>query len=126
MGKINEIHIIGRVSQSGEIKPTANNLLYKFSIAVDGGKGKPSSFFNITAWDKMAEECSNIITKGAVVYVEGYLKQDTWKDKTTGANRSTVGIVATHVELEEDGKGQTQQKAEELPVDDDPYGECPF
>jgi len=112
MKRLNEIRIIGRVTQAGEIKPTANNLLYKFSIAVDG---KKTSFFNVIAWDKTATSCSKLLSKGKAVYIEGYLKQNTWKDKETGANRSIVGIVANYVELvESDNKDKKSCKTETL------------
>ena len=56
MKRLNEIRIIGRVAQVGEIKPTANNLLYKFSIAVDG---KKTSFLMLSHGIKLPHRVVN-------------------------------------------------------------------
>lgn len=58
-----------------------------------------SNFFNVTIWGKTAENLKPYLTKGKLVAVEGYLKQDRWQDKETGKTRDRVFIVANNIQL---------------------------
>lgn len=54
-------------------------------------------FMRCTAWNKMAENVSESLTKGTRVIVTGNLRTDTWKDKNTGENRSAINLDTTDV-----------------------------
>ena len=56
-----------------------------------------ASFFDVEAYGKMAEYCSEKAKKGRGVRVVGRLKQDTWKDDA-GKSLSKVYVVAEHIE----------------------------
>jgi len=56
------------------------------------------SFFDITAWAKMAETLSQYLVKGKQIIVSGELEQDRWEDKD-GNKRSKVGITANAIQL---------------------------
>lgn len=74
------------------------------SIAVNRSKKQgdqwvdEASFFDITIWGKTAENLKPYLVKGQKIAVQGFLKQDRWKDQD-GNNRSRVSIVAESVEL---------------------------
>jgi len=91
----NGAHFIGRLTTDPKVDvlPTGTKKV-SFSIANNyyGGPSKPEgvNFFDIVCWGKLGEVCETYLRKGAQVYVEGEMRQDVWKDKTTGGTRSRV------------------------------------
>ncbi|POR04082.1 single-stranded DNA-binding protein [Alkalispirochaeta sphaeroplastigenens] len=57
-----------------------------------------TSFFDVEAWSRLAENCAEYLKKGRGVRVVGRLKQDRWKD-AEGQPRSRIKVVAEHVEF---------------------------
>lgn len=55
------------------------------------------SFFDIEAWNRIAETCSQYLTKGRGVRIVGRLKQERWQQN--GQNRSKIIILIEHVEF---------------------------
>ncbi len=81
-----------------------------------------ASFFDVEAYNQLAEWCGKKATKGRGVRVVGRLKQDTWKDEN-GKSASRIYVVAEHIEYNpvkktdsaaEDSK--ENQKEESAPV----------
>jgi single-strand DNA-binding protein len=56
-------------------------------------------WFNVSAWDQLAEHAARLLRKGARVRVEGRLKPGQWIDKDTGETRPTIEIVADDITL---------------------------
>lgn len=54
--------------------------------------GDPS-FFNVTAWNALAERCADVLHKGDPVMVTGRLKQRSWENEA-GEKRSTYNVMA--------------------------------
>jgi single-strand DNA-binding protein len=83
---------------------------------------KEVSFFDVTAWTRLAEVCGEYLKKGRGVRVVGRLKQDRWTDPD-GKPHSRILIVAEHVEFKpqinkdkdqgEDGQEKEAQAAEQ-------------
>ena len=62
----------------------------------------------MTVWDRQAENCCQYLRKGSGVHVEGYLKMDTWDDKTTGEKRSKIpGASADRVQFLDSRRGDS-------------------
>lgn len=100
---INTVTIVGRLTRDVETAVTNNNItISKFSIANNQGKDNLGndivSFFNVTAWRKTAELCSQYLKKGSQVIIKGKLSQNRFTDKD-GNKRSTVEIVAENVQF---------------------------
>lgn len=55
------------------------------------------NYFDITIWGKTAENLKPYLTKGKMIAVDGYLKQDRWEKD--GQKMSKVSIVANSVQL---------------------------
>ncbi len=72
------------------------------------------SFFDVTAWARLAEVCNEYLEKGRGVRVIGRLKQNRWED-SDGKGRSRVFIVAEHVEFKPRPKveGENERVPEE-------------
>lgn len=88
------------------------------------------SYFDVTIWGKTAENLRPYLTKGKLIGIDGFLKQDRWEKD--GQRFSKIRIVAENVQLL-GGKGdsgvnnlntapQPQGAAESSPPPDD----CPF
>lgn len=93
---------IGRVAQDPDLKfINSGKATVKFSIAVEKSwlnrqtqqREKKVSFFNVTAWDTLAENVANSLHKGQRVIVTGTLEVDQWETED-GQKRSAVKIVA--------------------------------
>lgn len=83
-----------------------------------------ASFFDVEAYGKMAEYCSEKAKKGRGVRVVGRLKQDTWKDDA-GKSLSKIYVVAEHIEYKPvkkteaaEEKQMAETKAEEVKAEE--------
>lgn len=76
----------------------------KFTLAVTRRFGKSASgeretdWFNITAWNQLAETCSKYLQKGQKVYVEGRLEPRKYTDKT-GVERTVLDVIINEMEM---------------------------
>ena len=116
MASFNKVILMGNLTKDPELRYTSSGLaVATFSLAInrktarEGEKKEEVDFFDIEAWDKQAELCSEYLSKGRSVLIEGRLKQDRWEDET-GGKRSRVKIVATTIQFlpkrtEEDAEG---------------------
>ncbi len=102
---VNVIVVEGGVVKDPELKYTSDGLAYtKFSVAntnityKNGEKAEDVSYFDISAWGKLAEICSTYLKKGRKIIVSGKLRQSRWKTEE-GKNRSSVQIVAQDVKF---------------------------
>ena len=96
---INQVILMGRLTRDPEQRTTTTGkTIASFSIAVDrGGQDDQADFFDVTAWERLAELVMQYLSKGRRVLVQGRLRQDSWDDKETGKRRSRVEVVATDV-----------------------------
>jgi single-strand DNA-binding protein len=101
---LNKVMIIGNVGRDPEMRYTPDGKPQaKFSVAVsrvwtnqEGERKEETEWFNVVAWDKLAEICGNYITKGLKVYVEGRLQTRTWEGQD-GQKHKSVDLVARDV-----------------------------
>jgi single-strand DNA-binding protein len=56
-----------------------------------------TTFWDIKAWGKTAENCADSLGKGVSVIVVGTAVQENWDDKNTGAKRSKITVTAWNV-----------------------------
>jgi len=99
---LNKVMIIGNVTKDIELRYTqAGSGHCSFSVATnysfkdkDGKVQEKAEFISVTAWGKLAEICSQLLAKGAKVYVEGRLQTREWKDEKTDTNRRITEVVA--------------------------------
>ena len=105
MASLNRVQLIGRLGKEPELKKTANNKsVCTFSLAVDrrwrdksGEVKKEPDWFNIEAWEKLAEFCEKYAHKGGLVYLEGQLR--THKYESNGENRTFTKVVLENLQL---------------------------
>ncbi|MDY3960946.1 single-stranded DNA-binding protein [Romboutsia timonensis] len=130
---MNLVMLIGRLTRDPELKylqgsgtPVAN-----FSVAVDrefaGKDGKKEvDFIDIQVWGKSAENCTNYISKGSKVAIQGSLRIDTYQNQA-GENRKITRVNAVRVQFLDNKKNNNNDKAfETLQFQEVPDGDMPF
>tara|TARA_R110001632_G_scaffold1663_1_gene7266 strand:+ start:1031 stop:1414 length:384 start_codon:yes stop_codon:yes gene_type:complete len=123
---MNNISIIGRIGKEIELKfLPSGSAIANFSIAVnqdykkqDGSKVEKTSWFDITAFGKTAENLNNFFNKGSMIGISGELEQQTWTSQD-GTNKSKVIIKLqsfTFIDKKQDN--QQQQSIPTIDIDD--------
>ena len=106
MAGINKVILVGRLGNDPELRYTADGTaVTNFRIAtsdewtdkVTNEKKERTEWHRIVTWRKLAELCSEYLTKGRQVYVEGKLQTRSW-DKD-GITRYSTEIVASDVQF---------------------------
>ncbi len=104
MLNLNKIMIIGNVGGEPEMRFTPNGKpVTSFTVATnwvyttpDGERKQETEWFAVVAWNKLAEQCNQFLTKGRLVYAEGRLHTRTWESQD-GQKHSRPEIVASRV-----------------------------
>lgn len=97
---LNKVSLIGNLTRDPELRYTPQgNAVCTFGLATNrqwttegGEKKEDAEFHRIVAWNKLAELCSQLLSKGRKVYVEGRLQTRNWTAQD-GASRTTTEIV---------------------------------
>jgi len=131
---LNKVMIIGNVGRDPEMRYTPDGKANaKFSVAVsrawtnqEGERKEETEWFNIVAWDKLAEICGEYVKKGQKIYVEGRLQTRTWEGQD-GLKHKTTDLIARDVVFmsartrpaspEEEGAAPTPAGGEVDPAD---------
>jgi single-strand DNA-binding protein len=101
----NTVTIVGNLTREPELRYTGSGRgIASFGVAVNrrwqnrqsGEWEEQVSFFNVTAWGDLGENCAASLTKGARVIVNGRLEQRSYETQQ-GEKRSVVEIVADEV-----------------------------
>lgn len=111
MSGVNKVLIVGRLGADPEIRYTQQGVaVTNFNVATSetwmdksGEKQEKTEWHRIVVWGKMAETCSQYLSKGRQVYVEGRLQTRQWEDKD-GQKRFTTEIVAQTVQFLDRGE----------------------
>ncbi len=136
MVSLNKIMIIGNLGSEPEMRFTPNgNPVTSFRVATnwtyttpDGERKQETEWFAVVAWNKLAEQCNQFLTKGRLVYVEGRMRTRTWESQD-GQRRSRPEIIANRVifldrrvaaplpeeRIEEGGVGEVEPEPEDVP-----------
>lgn len=92
--------IIGRLGKDSEVKSTPQGKqVANFSVAVEEGFGekKYTEWYNIVAWEKLAELVGQYLKKGALVAVEAKKRTRSWDDRETGKKVYREEFIAVEV-----------------------------
>ncbi|MBR6471631.1 MAG: single-stranded DNA-binding protein [Victivallales bacterium] len=128
MASVNKVILIGNLTADPEIRqlPSGESVAM-FSLAMNrrftnarGEQVEDTTFVEIDAFSRTAEVIRQYVHKGDPLFVEGRLRQDRWQDKTTGAQRSRLKVVAEGVQLLSARQGGTVSAGGE-----DGYGATP-
>jgi len=117
---LNKATLIGNLTRDPELRYTPQGTaVCTFGIATnrswttnDGQTKEDVQYHRIVAWQKLAELCGKILTKGRKVYLEGRLTYRSFTGKD-GAPRSITEIVLEDFIVFGDGRKNLETQAQE-------------
>ena len=97
---LNRVQLIGRLGADPELRHTATGLpVATFNLATnrqwpgkDGSIQEETEWHTIVAWDKLAQICSEHLTRGRLIYIEGRIHTRSWE--ANGQKQYKTEIVA--------------------------------
>lgn len=118
---LNKVELIGNLTRDPELRYTPQGTpVCSFGLATNrswvtdsGEKKEEAEFHRIVAWNKLAELCSQLLTKGRKIYVEGRLANRSWTGQD-GAQRNITEIVISDMIILD-----SRREGVEAPVHDD-------
>jgi len=83
---LNKVLVIGNVGNDPEMRYTpSGSPVTSFRVATnrryttsEGEQREETEWFSVSAWNRLAEQCNQYVTKGMKVYVEGRLRSKPW------------------------------------------------
>lgn len=102
---VNTVLVGGHLTRDPEIRYSGDGTAVAgFAVAINsaytkenGEKVESVLFIECSVFGPIAESMGTYLKKGAPVLVEGRLRQDQWDDKSTGAKRTALKVVAHRV-----------------------------
>jgi len=125
MAGLNRVMIIGNLGRDPEMRYTASgHPVTTFSVAVgrvwtnaEGARQESTEWFNVVAWNKLAETCHKLLRKGHQVYLEGRLQTHSWEDQSGSRHYRTEIVARDMVFLgsrsREDDRAETDESWED-------------
>ena len=118
MASFNKVILIGNLTRDPDLRTTSNGTaICDLGLAVNrrwrdqaGRDQEETTFVDVTAWNRTAENCAQYLQKGAPVLVEGRLHLEQWEDRNGGGKRSKLSVVAETVQFLA-GRSEGQQPA---------------
>lgn len=102
---MNKVILIGRLTKDVELRytQTNNTAVASFSLAVNRkfvkpGEERQADFFNIIAWNKLAENISKYLFKGNQVAISGRLETKSWDDPN-GQKHYVTEVIAEEIDF---------------------------
>lgn len=104
---LNQCQFIGRLGRDVDLRFTPDNqAVANFSLACgwesrdkDGGKKEGTEWLNVAVYGKLAELCSQYISKGSMIFLQGRLRTEKYIDKTSGQEKTSTRIVADKIQF---------------------------
>jgi len=107
MRGVNKVILIGNLGADPEVRYTpSGQAVATLRIATtetwsnreNGQREQKTEWHRVVVWGKQAENCSQYLSKGRQIYVEGRIQTRNWTDKE-GNTRYTTEIVANNVQF---------------------------
>jgi single-strand DNA-binding protein len=132
MANINRVILTGNLTKDPELRSTPGGTpVCGLRIAVNTRRKDQSgewvdkpNYFDVTVWGAQGENCSNYLSKGRPVAIDGRLEWREWEAKDGGGKRQAVEIVADSVQFlgsrdgaSSEGNGNRFQAQSDIPAD---------
>lgn len=129
---LNKVMLIGNLTRDVEMRYTGNGTpVSTFGMATNkswkdasGEVQESVQFHNIVAWNKMAEICSQLLSKGMKVYIEGEINNRSWEGDDGQTRYKTEIRVNDMILLDSKGKSGSAQPGD-TPTSTDKVEEAP-
>src|SRR3989344_3604209 len=97
---LNKVLLIGNLTRDPELRYTPSGAAVctfgvatnRYYVASDGTKKEDTEFIKIVSWNKLAELCSQLLSKGRKVYVEGRLQTRSCEQSSASLFQETILI----------------------------------
>lgn len=123
---VNRVTLIGHLGADPEMRYTANGtamasmrLAVNRNVKSPAGWKEETDWITVVAWNKTAEICSQHLTSGRQIYVEGRLSTRSFAGKD-GKKQYRTEVVANEVVFL-GGRGESVQPGDDLDGDDLPF-----
>ena len=125
---VNKVMLIGNLGRDPEVRYTpAGRAVARFSLATgevwtdaDGNRQERTEWHNIVVWGKQAESCSQYLSKGRQVFIDGSIRSRSYDDRD-GNRRYITEIIAQRVQFLGGARGS--EGAVAAPPTDPPAGQ---
>jgi single-strand DNA-binding protein len=129
---LNKIMLIGNLGRDPEMSYTpSGSAVTKFSVAVSrrfndkqsGERREETTWFNVVAWERLAETCNQYLHKGSKVYLEGRMTSHKYTDKD-GVERTAWEVRLENMEMldtKESRSGGGGAGVDDMSSDDIPF-----
>jgi len=124
---VNKIILVGYLGKDPEQRFTQSGRpVTSFTLATsetwkidDGEREQRTEWFNVVAWNRLAEVCKTYLGKGSRVYLEGRLQSRSYE--TESGKQRTLEVVASVVKMLDSAKNEnsTVSKKTEAALDND-------
>lgn len=119
---LNKASLIGNLTRDPELRYTPQGTaVCTFGVATNrqwktdsGEKKEEAEFHRIVAWNKLAELCSQLLSKGRKVFVEGRLQTRTWTGQDEVQRTTTEIVISDMIIL--DSKRDTGRPAADFDI----------
>lgn len=103
MASFNKFLCVGRLTRDPEMRALANGKsVAKFTVAVDrrssARENRETDFFDVTAWERLADTCNTYLKKGMLVLVEGRIQIRSYDDRD-GVKRKAIDVIANDIQM---------------------------
>ena len=123
-----KVILVGKVVKDAEMRYTpSGQAVTSFSVAVnefftkDGAQQKKTTWFRVSCWGKLAENCNQYVKKGMEVLVEGRLTPDDQGNPRTyesgGVTKASFEVNASTVQF--GARADSAKSETSAPVDED-------
>ena len=110
---LNRVTLIGNLTRDPELRYTPGGMaVASFGIATNrvwvtkqGERKEDAQFHRIVAWNKLAELCSQLLSKGRRVYVEGRIQYRDFTDAENNKKQISEIIIDDMIILDNKGNG---------------------
>lgn len=110
---LNRVTLIGNLTRDPELRYTPGGMaVVSFGIATNrvwvtkqGERKEDAQFHRIVAWNKLAELCSQLLSKGRRVYVEGRIQYREYTDAENNKKQISEIIIDDMIILDNKGAG---------------------
>ena len=122
----NKAILIGRLGKDPEVRYTQDGaMVASFNMATDesyknksGEKVQKTEWHKIVVFGKLAEICSQYLTKGSLIFIEGKIQTRSWESKE--GKRYTTEIIASNMKML-DSKKEPEKRPAPQPDDAVPF-----
>lgn len=105
MPNLNKVMLMGNLTRDPQMVEAKSSIV-NMSMAINeswtdkasGERQERTSFVDLSAYGKTADNMNKFFRKGDPIYVEGRLKQDRWEDGE-GNNRSKLSVIVDRFEF---------------------------